>query len=578
MMICHLDTCSFVRLFDLSVDLMCIAGFDGYFKTLNPQFQKTLGYTDEELMTRSLITFMPPDDAAKAQANLARLAGGHPLTDFEARVRCKDGTYHWFAWTAQSSPKEQLIYAVGRDITERKRTEDALRSERAFLNSIIDNIPIQVFVKDAETLRFIRFNKAGEELLGFSREEMLGKGDHDFFPNEEADFFVAKDREVIDQGKLVDIPEEPIQTRYNGRRILHTQKIPIFDDQGRPRYLLGISEDITEHKEAVEALERYAEDLESARAILEDQAHQLADMVYELEAAKEKAEAATRKLEESNQRLKDNQTQLVQSEKMASLGQLAAGVAHEINNPIGFVTSNLGALTEYTHVFKRLFDAYQVLTDRLTPEQRATLQDALAPIEQICREEDMAFIRDDIDALLSESLSGMYRVTEIVKGLKSFARLDEAEMQHSDINDGITSTLKVVWNELKYKADVHTDLQPLPHTLCYPGQLNQVFMNLLINAAHAIEEHGVITITTKAVDGEVVVTVSDTGCGIPEENIPKLFNPFFTTKPVGHGTGLGLSISYGIIQKHDGRIEVTSTEGEGTTFTLYLPIKEDYHG
>ena len=290
-----------------------------------------------------------------------------------------------------------------------------------------------------------------------------------------------------------------------------------------------------------------------------------------------KRKEAEQQLTCAYERLKENQTQLVHSEKMASLGQLAAGVAHEINNPVGFVTSNLGTLAEYTEVFTRLLDAYQTLTDQLSPDQSAAGQDILHGITEIRETEDLDFIREDIDALVAESLNGMHRVKEIVQGLKSFARVDEAEMQIADVNEGIEATLKVVWNELKYKCKVHTKLKALPQIRCYPGQLNQVFMNLLVNAAHAMEERGAITIETEMTDSDVVIRISDTGVGIPEEHLSKLFNPFFTTKPVGEGTGLGLSISYGIIQKHGGRIEVDSAVGRGTTFTIYLPIQEENH-
>ena len=284
---------------------------------------------------------------------------------------------------------------------------------------------------------------------------------------------------------------------------------------------------------------------------------------------------AYERLQRVNEQLKENQVHLVHSVKMASLGQMAAGVAHEINNPVGFVTSNLGTIAEYTRVFTRLLEAYETLTDQVTRDQSTA--DLLHRIAEMRQEEDLDFIREDIDHLLAESLNGMHRVKEIVQGLKSFAHLDEAEMQIADVNEGIEATLKVVWNELKYKCEVHTKLKPLPKIRCYPGQLNQVFMNLLVNAAHAMEHRGEITIETEATDSKMIIRISDNGVGIPEEHLSKLFNPFFTTKPVGEGTGLGLSISYGIIEKHGGSIEVDSEVGRGTTFTIYLPLEEENH-
>jgi two-component system NtrC family sensor kinase len=179
---------------------------------------------------------------------------------------------------------------------------------------------------------------------------------------------------------------------------------------------------------------------------------------------------------------------------------------------------------------------------------------------------------EDIKGLITESLDGSERVRKIVQGLKSFARVDEAEYKYADINECIESTINIVWNELKYKATLKKDYGNLPLTKCYPQQINQVFMNLLINAGHAIESQGEITIKTWAEDGSIWVAISDTGHGIPKEDLNKIFEPFFTTKEVGKGTGLGLSITYEIVQKHDGEITVESEVGKGTTFTVRLPI------
>ncbi len=286
---------------------------------------------------------------------------------------------------------------------------------------------------------------------------------------------------------------------------------------------------------------------------------------------------ANAQLQEANERLKSNQAQLVHSEKMASLGQLAAGIAHEINNPVGFVKSNLGMLSDYVAVFKDLLDTYRHLAASVHDHPMNGQAELLKRIENVWEHEDLEFILVDVDSLLAESLTGTERVREIAQSLKSFARLDESAMQNADINEGLRATLRMIWNELKYHCTVHEEMNPLPPIRCFPGQLNQVFMNLLVNASQAIKDEGEITIRTDADDDDVIVSISDTGVGIPKENIPKLFNPFFTTKPVGHGTGLGLSVSYGIIKKHKGRIEVDSKVGKGTTFTIHLPISGEDH-
>ena len=305
------------------------------------------------------------------------------------------------------------------------------------------------------------------------------------------------------------------------------------------------------------------------RILLKERAGQERAQRQIRETLLKKSHALTR----ANEQLKENQAKLVHSEKMAGLGQLAAGVAHEINNPVGFVMSNLGTLTDYANTFKQLIARYQTFVEAVREGKTNEGQSTLEEIEAICEEEDLDYILEDVDELLSESVEGTKRVKEIVEGLRSFARLDEADVKEADINEGIASTLKLVWNELKYKCEVHQRLGDLPLIRCYPGQLNQVFMNLLVNAAQAIPERGEIWVETEATDTDVVIRISDTGIGIPTRNIPKLFDPFFTTKTVGAGTGLGLAISHGLIQKHNGTIEVESEEGKGTPFIIRLPIE-----
>jgi two-component system NtrC family sensor kinase len=266
-------------------------------------------------------------------------------------------------------------------------------------------------------------------------------------------------------------------------------------------------------------------------------------------------------------RLEEAHNQLLQAEKMASIGQLAAGVAHEINNPIGFVNSNLGALQKYVHKLLQLISTYELHDAELSPAS----QQAIGSLK---REIDLAYLRGDIANLLDESLGGLQRVKRIVQDLKDFSHVSNSEMQWANIEIGLESTLNVVGNELKYKVEVEKDYAGLPDIECIPAQLNQVFMNLLINAAQAIPEHGKITLRTRHEGETVCVEISDSGQGIAPEIITRIFDPFFTTKPVGAGTGLGLSITHGIVHKHQGRIEVASEPGKGSTFRIVLPIRQ----
>ena len=265
-------------------------------------------------------------------------------------------------------------------------------------------------------------------------------------------------------------------------------------------------------------------------------------------------------------RLREAHDQLLQSEKMASIGQLAAGIAHEINNPLGFVNSNMGSLKKYVNKLLAVVGAYGRVISQTAPGTVLA-----ARIDAIAREADLPFLKEDLADLVAESLDGLKRVREIVQALKDFSHMGDTDWKPADLHAGLDSTLNIVANEIKFKATVEKHYGSLPEVVCLPSQLNQVFMNLLVNAAHAIRERGVITITT-GVDGDWVwVAVGDTGCGIPQQNLNRIFEPFFTTKPVGSGTGLGLSLSYTIVSQHGGRIDVDSKIDVGTTFTVRLP-------
>ncbi|MDD2319879.1 MAG: ATP-binding protein [Geobacteraceae bacterium] len=266
--------------------------------------------------------------------------------------------------------------------------------------------------------------------------------------------------------------------------------------------------------------------------------------------------------------LKTSQSQVLQQEKMASIGQLAAGVAHEINNPIGFITSNLNSLGKY---LTRMTDFIRLQKNALASPGDPSAQAVVREKEKTMK---MEFILEDSMKIIEESLDGSERVQKIVQGLKSFSRSDDGKRVPADLNQCIESAINIVWNEIKYKATLQKELGKLPQTLCYPNQLNQVFINFLINAVQAIDGQGIISIRTWQEHDSICASVSDTGCGIPPEIASRVFEPFFTTKDVGMGTGLGLSISYEVIKRHNGDIRVESTPGKGSTFTISIPFVE----
>ncbi|MBR9982043.1 MAG: response regulator [Desulfatitalea sp.] len=287
-------------------------------------------------------------------------------------------------------------------------------------------------------------------------------------------------------------------------------------------------------------------------------------------------EAKNKRLETTLKRLEETQAQMVHSEKMASIGQLAAGVAHEINNPTGFVSSNLKTLADYQKDIATLIAKYRELIGMLSSHVAgespgSALEEVITAIKAFEKEIELDYVLSDITDLINDCREGTNRIKKIVLDLKDFAHPGEDRLQATDINHGLDSTLNVVSNELKYKATVVTDYGDLPMVQGYPQQLNQVFMNILVNAAQAIEKKGRIEVRTRAVDRFVEVTIQDNGCGVPPGNLSKIFDPFFTTKEVGKGTGLGMNIAYNIVRKHNGTIEVTSDPGQGTTFTIRLP-------
>lgn len=448
------------------------------------------------------------------------------------------------------------MLVLARDIDEERRIEKDLEQTLSQLRATLESTGNGILVIDWQG-RLASMNRLLSQMWNLPEDSLLER----------------RDEAILDSLLDAVVEREPLRARLSAilgheetAEIYHLKDGRIFECRSRPQYLgerivgrVFSFDDITEAKHAEAALRESRDQLEQ----------RVRERTADLLAANARLEVKKQHQDELIRKLEAAQNQLLQSEKLASIGQLAAGVAHEINNPVGFVNSNLNTLQRYVRDMLRLLDAYESL-------ERSSSEVDLEPVRQVKKEIDADFLREDIGHLLDDSLDGLRRVKSIVQDLKNFSHVDRAELEWADIEAGLDSTLNVVWNELKYKARVIKEYAGAPQIRCLPSQLNQVFMNLLINAAHAIEGQGEIVIRTGFDDDQLWVEVSDTGKGIPSEHLKRIFEPFFTTKPVGKGTGLGLSLAYGIVSKHGGRIEVSSEVGRGSTFRVILPRNPDF--
>jgi PAS domain S-box-containing protein len=513
---------------------------------------QTLGYPDEALLTMTItdIESSLPDvfyweDVRNGQyldingqEGLYQCADASLLTVIKSvRVVAHDG--------------QPLLLVQARDIQNERQVEDALEQTLSQLRATLESTGNGILVIDWHG-RIASMNRLFSTMWNIPEDLLLEHNDAAILELMTTQVLEADACRTRLQAIVDSIETEELVRLKDGR---------VFECKSRPQYLgehivgrvFGYN-DITERTRAEEALRESRDKLEE----------RVRERTADLESANASLLAEKTRQTELIKKLEEAQNQLLQSEKMASIGQLAAGVAHEINNPVGFVNSNLGTLQRYVNDMLRLLTAYEQLEGSL-------VDDLLVDIRQLKKEIDAPYMREDIGVLLTESLDGLQRVRRIVQDLKEFSHVDRSELERVKLETGLDSTLNVVWNELKYKAKVVKEYGDTPQIECFPSQLNQVFMNLLINAAHAIEERGLITIRTGSDAENVWVEVEDTGKGIAPEHLGRIFEPFFTTKEVGKGTGLGLSLSYGIVSKHRGHIEVISEVGHGSLFRVVLP-------
>ncbi len=470
----------------------------GKFLDANKCAWQCLGCSQTELLNMGVVDIVPdftfPEPLVKY---VQELKNHNPIT-LESVHERKDGTT--FPVEVRLSltelDHEEYIIAIARDITKRLRAEQQFQQTVFQYMAMLDTVPAMVYLKDIDH-RYVAVNKAFCDSIGKTSSEIIGKTAYDILPGDAAEEYHKADEAVMDRDSRVDDHEKQIRNDNGDIMWVSTTKVPLHDSQGLVNGVVGLVQDVS--------------DIHRSR------------------------------------------DQLVQSDKLAAIGTLAAGVAHEINNPIGFINSNLNTMQKY---LRRIIKHIESL---------------------LCNDtlnEEMKDITSDFGEAIEESIEGAGRIRDIVADLKSFSRVDKAGKGNANLNDGIQSTLNIVWNELKYKCKVEKEFGDIPDIYCMANQLNQVFMNLLMNAGHAItHDQGLIRIKTWADDSNMYVSIADNGTGIPLENMGKLFEPFFTTKDVGKGTGLGLSLAFDIIKKHGGQIDVKSEIGQGAEFTISLPLK-----
>ena len=603
----------FRTFFDLAPDVLCVLSTEGCFERVSRAVE-ALGYSADELVSLPLLEFLHPEDRMAMAAELTQVTRGVPMLRHESRYRCHDGSHRWLSWNARSSP-DGRIFAAARDVTAAKHAETSLERANQFLDAIVENIPNMVFVKDAERLAFVRFNRAGEVLLGTSMAELLGKNDYDFFPEDEANFFQAKDRETLAGGQLVEIAEEPIQTA-RGTRLLRTKKVPILDQDGTPRYLLGISEDITEHKAGEEARARLASIVaDSADAIIGRTLdgnvtswNKSAERMFGYSAEEmlgkpisilfpERLRAEEKFITDrcrSGERVEPYETvRLCKDGREIEVSVATSPVLDSSGRTIGVskIARDITELKRTQRELVRAKEATEAANRELDAFSHSVAHDLRAPLRSL--DGFSHAVLEDYGHLLDQKgqkYLGFVResaqtMAQLIDDMLTLSRVTRSELQRETID--LSQLAARVLDRLKLdepERQVDVVIQEGLAAEADARLLAVVFTNLLGNAwkFSAKRERARIEFGALQTPDGLVYFVRDNGAGFDMDYADKLFRVFERLHSASEfeGTGVGLATVQRIIGRHggriwgEGRVDREGSGGAGATFYFTLGGKE----